>query len=56
LIILGVKLKALKATLTPDQLIAYEQTISEEKLKMESTLEKLLTPEELRVALKSLDV
>jgi hypothetical protein len=55
LIVLGVKMKALKATLTPEQLGNYNKTIQEEKTKVVSSLSKLLTQKELEDVIKSID-
>ncbi|RWW92350.1 hypothetical protein [Flavobacterium cerinum] len=54
LIIASIKIKALKSVLTEEQLKKYSETISQEKVKMQSVLADLLTKEELDEALKAL--
>lgn len=55
LIILSVKTKALKATLTEEQLLIYNKIIQAEKLKVQDVLENLLTQEELEKVYKAID-
>ena len=53
LILINVKLNALKLTLTEKDLEIYNNYILDEVVKFKPSLEKLLTPEELEITLKS---
>lgn len=55
LIILGIKIKALKATLTKEQLLIYDKVIQEEKVRVKEVLAKLLTKEEIDEVYKAID-
>lgn len=56
LIVLGAKIKALKSVLTDEQLKVYDETISGEKIKITTVLEKIITTKELDEVLKALDI
>ncbi|MGN7864337.1 hypothetical protein [Chryseobacterium sp. 22458] len=55
LIILGYKLKALKDSLSGEQLVIYNQSIEDTKQLVKTSLEASLSPEQVALILEGLD-